>query len=417
MQLAATGTRGGYSLESNFVWTFAGNVVYAAGQWAILSLFAKLGSREMLGQYALAVAITAPVAMLSHLNLRAVLATDVGGKHPFGDYLAVRFAATAAAVAAIAVLAWTTARSASVAAVIFAVGAAQSAENISDLYYGAMQRRERMDWIARSMMARALVSAATLGIVLAITRSILPAAIALVAGRAAVLLIYDRPRGSLGEQCACSGRSGPFAVARAALPLGMVLMLASFNTNLPRYAIEHHLGTPALGAFAAAASFMAAGNTVVNALGQSATPRLARYFAESSRAHFLRLVRQLVLIALALGTAGVAAVALAGGPILRILYSPDYASLAPLLIQVMAAAIPVYAAGILGYAVTSTRAFDAQFPLFCAAAASCGLAAWLLVPRFGLAGAPMALAVSACVQIGGEIAILARANRRVEAVR
>ena len=29
------------SLRANFTWTFAGNAVYAASQWAILSLIAK----------------------------------------------------------------------------------------------------------------------------------------------------------------------------------------------------------------------------------------------------------------------------------------------------------------------------------------------------------------------------------------
>jgi len=71
----------------------------------------------------------------------------------------------------------------------------------------------------------------------------------------------------------------------------------------------------------------------------------------------------------------------------------------------------------LGYAITSARAFDAQLPLFCVVAASCGCAAWLLIPRWGLAGAPMALAVAAGVQICGEAAILARALRRMEPAR
>lgn len=39
----------------------------------------------------LAVALTAPLAMLAHLNLRAVLATDVEGRLQVSDYLAVRF--------------------------------------------------------------------------------------------------------------------------------------------------------------------------------------------------------------------------------------------------------------------------------------------------------------------------------------
>src|ERR1039458_10701282 len=78
------------SLRSSFAWTLAGNGLYAAAQWATLSLAAKLGGSEMLGQYALAVALTTPLVMLSHLNLRAVLATDLDGRHPFGDYVAVR---------------------------------------------------------------------------------------------------------------------------------------------------------------------------------------------------------------------------------------------------------------------------------------------------------------------------------------
>jgi len=404
------------SLRSGFAWTLAGNGVYAAGQWAILSLFAKLGSREMLGEYALAIAITAPVAMLSHLNLRAVLATEVAEKHPFGDYLAVRLAASALGLVAIGVLSGT-GRSASMVVAILAAGIAQSAENVSDIYYGAMQRRERMDSIARSMMARAVVSAAALGAVLAATRSIVPAMLALAGARLAVLLFYDRPVGSRGERLARSGAGAQRAIVRAALPLGMVLMLVSLSTNLPRYAIERRMGTAALGAFAAAASFMTAGSTVINALGQSATPRLARAFAERSRARFLGLTLRLVALALALGAAGVAAAAVAGAPMLRILYRAEYARHAPLLTQTMAAAVLTYAAAMLGYAITSARAFDAQLPLFCVVAASCGCAAWLLIPRWGLAGAPMALAVAAGVQICGEAAILARALRRMEPAR
>ena len=102
---------------------------------------------------------------------------------------------------------------------------------------------------------------------------------------------------------------------------------------------------------------------------------------------------------------------------LRLLYRPEFEIYSGLLTAVMGAAILGYAANALGYAVTSARAFDAQLPLFCAVAATCGLAAWLLIPRFGLSGAPMALAAAACVQIGGELGILARAMRRQEWTR
>jgi len=399
------------SLRSNFAWTFMGNAAYAAGQWALLSLLAKLGGSEMLGQYALAIAITAPVAMLSHLNLRAVIATDVTGKHPFGDYLAVRLAATLLGLVAIGILAFAASPGAAMVPVILAAGVAQSAENVSDAFYGALQRRERMDRIARSMMARALLSALALGGALWLTRSIVAAAAALAAARLASLLLYDIRS---GEPLTSTNRANQMVIVRTALPLGIVLMLVTLNANLPRYAIERNLGTRELGAFAAAASFLTGGNTVVNALGQSATPRLARYFAQGDRAGFRRLSLQLAGISVALGAAGAAGALLLGAPLLRLLYRPEFGQYAGLLAAVMLAAIPIYVAGTFGYVLTSVRVFDAQLPLFCVVAAVCAAASWLLVPRLGLLGAPAALGAAACVQAAGELLILGRAFRRTE---
>lgn len=402
------------SLRSNFAWTIAGNVVYAAGQWAILSLFAKLGGGEMLGQYALALAVTTPAVMLFHLNLRAVLATDAGGRYPFGDYLAVRLGTAAAGVVTIAALAWMAGHSRPLAAAILLAGLSQTVENVSDIYYGAMQRRERMDQIAWSMMARAVVPVAALGAALWMTRDLVAALTALALGRLAVLLAYDRQAGSAGERLSRSGLRAELAILRTALPLGVVLMLVSLNANLPRYAIERHLGTRELGAFAAVASIVGAGSTVINALGQAAMPRLARRFAERDWPRFRQLAAKLAGLALAVGAAGVLLSVVFGKMVLRVLYRPEFEAYSGLLVVVMSAAILLHVANAFGYVVTSVRAFDAQMPLFCAMAASCGIASWLFVPRFGLRGAVLALAAAACVQIGGEVLILARAFRRTE---
>ena len=233
--------------------------------------------------------------------------------------------------------------------------------------------------------------------------------------RAVVLLAYDRPRGSAGENLARSGWRPQWIILRTALPLGVVLMLVSLNTNLPRYAIERALGAPGLGVFAAVASFAAVGATIINALGQAATPRLARYFSHRDLARFRRLMLQLAGLSLALGAAGVLVSALFGKLVLRLVYRPEYAVHAPLLVAVMAAAVPGYLAIAFGYLITSVRAFAAQVPLFCAVAASCAVASWWLVPRFGLTGAALALAIASGVQILGDIWILARACRRSEA--
>ncbi len=403
------------SLRSNFAWTFAGNVLLSASQWAVLSLIAKLGDREMLGRYALAVAVATPVVMLSHLNLRAVLATDTEYRHSFGDYLAVRLRASAIGLAAIAALAFVSGRGSwTVAAVIFLVGVSLSAETVSDIYYGAMQRRERLDLVARSMIFRGGVSVAALGAVLWATRDLVFSVAALALVRIAVLVAYDLPRGTAGETLPATAPQARREILSAALPLGVVLMLASLNANLPRYAIEYHLGTAELGAFAAVASFITVGRTVMNALGQTATPRLARSFSQRERKQFGRLAAGLAGIALALGVAGVLCAVLIGTFVLAVVFRPEYAAHNSLLIAVMFAAIPMYIAIAIGYLLTSTRAFSAQMPLLAVATGTCALASWLLVPRMGLAGAAAALAIAAVAQTIGGLWILRQRLRQLE---
>ncbi len=402
------------SLRSGFAWTLVGNALYAATQWATLSLLAKLGGRQMLGEYALAVALTAPVTMLAHLNLRAVLATDVEGRHRFGDYLAVRFSVSGLALVVIAALALAFGWSREMSAVIFLTGLAQTSETVSDAYYGAMQQRDEMDRIARSMIARGLLSAAAFGLVLWWSANLVYAVAAMAAGRLLVLLVYDRQEAGQPQG---TSRAGARGILRQALPLGAVLMLVSLNTNLPRYAIERSWGVTELGAFAAVASFMTAGSTIVNALGQAATPRLARHASRHEPAQFLRLVAKLAAMVFALGVAGLACAMVLGKWVLELAYRPEYADYSGVLVGVMGAAMLGYIGAALGYAVTAARAFDAQVPMFCAVALTSGCASWLLVPKFGLAGAAMAMGFAAAAQIGGQSFILRRALGRLEAVR
>jgi len=407
--------RASVSLRRNFAWTFAGNVLFGASQWAVLSLIAKLGSAEMLGRYALALALATPVSMLSHLNLRAVLATDVERRHGFGDYLVVRAAATALALAAFAMMALASGDSPEVAAVIILLGVSLGADNITDTCYGALQRDERMSTVARSMIARGLVSLAALAVALRITGRLAPAVAALAAGRIFVLLAHDFPRASQGQDLSRSGPRAQWEIFRTALPLGVVLMLVSLTSNLPRYAVEAFLGTRELGAFAAVAVLLNAGSTVANALGQAATPRLARSYISRDLVGFRRLSAKLAGLTVLVGTAGVLFAALAGKDFLRLAYSADYVSHAGLLVTVMVAGIFVYVAVLLGYVVTSARAFLSQMPLLALVAATSAGASWLLVPSMGLAGAAVAVALAACLQIGGQLLILSRALRRAEA--
>lgn len=102
-QIAVTpsGTVERVALSRNFAWTLAGNVVYAGCQWGILIAIAKLGTPAMVGQFALGLAVCAPVFMFTSLQLRAVLATDAGDEYRLGNYLALRILGTGIGLAVI----------------------------------------------------------------------------------------------------------------------------------------------------------------------------------------------------------------------------------------------------------------------------------------------------------------------------
>jgi len=399
-------------LRQGFIATLVGNMTFAAAQWAVLTLIARLGNAEMLGEYALAVAVATPVLMFSHLNLRAVLATEMERRCPFGDYLVVRVATVALGIAAVAGVALAGGYSTPVVAVTVAVGVVLAADNFSDIYYAVMQRRERMDLIARSTAARAAISLAAFGLTLGLSHSLLAAVSAQAAGRIAVLLAYDRPVGSAGESMATTGARTQLGILWVALPLGVVLMLLSAAASLPRYAVQRDLGMAALGAFAAAASFMGVGATLVNALGQAATPRLARYFAQGEGARFRRLSLQFVGIALALGLAGIGVALTMGGFWLRLFYGRAYAAFAGLLVWMMVVALVGNVAGALGYIMTGAREFRVQAPLFTAVAASAGVSAWLLVPMMGMEGGALALGICSLVQGAGSALVVRGAWRK-----
>jgi O-antigen/teichoic acid export membrane protein len=219
-----------------------------------------------------------------------------------------------------------------------------------------------------------------------------------------VLILFDVPNAArlLGGLRRVSPRFGIRELAatiRLALPLGVVTMLISLTTNIPRYFLEHDGGSRELGIFVGLAYVVTASAMVIAAVGRAATPRLANLHAGGELAGFRSLVRSLVLSSVALGALGVLVVLVFGRSILALLYTAEYGAYAREFAIVMLAGGIGYAGSLLGYAVTACRHFAAQIPLWIAIVGLTCLASAVLVPRFGVLGAAWALVLSALVHL------------------
>jgi O-antigen/teichoic acid export membrane protein len=427
----------GLSLRQNFFWTLAGNIVYAGCQWGMLIVLAKLVSPEQVGQFALGLAVCAPVIMFSQLALRGIQATDARGEFVFGHYLSLRLGTTFLALLAIALLTMLSGFRREVALIILAVAVAKAFESLSDLIYGLLQQHERMDRIAISMMVKGFLSLMALGLGVYLTASVFWGVAGLAAVWALMFLDYDirsgamifkplapRPEGSTSVHAGRFSSIQPCwqgeeirRLVWIALPLAFSTLLVSLDTNTPRYFIEHYLGERQLGIFAALTYLMAMGKVGVGALAHAAMPRLSKYYAAGNKRAFICLLFKMGGIGIFLGGAGIVIALLAAPQILTLLYRPEYAEYTAAFIWLMVAAAMTYIALCMGTCISAARYFKIQLPLYALVASTTALACFWLIPARGLLGAAAAQVLSAAVFLVLSLAVTGHIiNRFPEAV-
>lgn len=380
-----------------------GNAVYAACQWGMLMVLAKIGSPAMVGQFTLGLAVTTPIVMFTNLQLRSVQVTDAKKEYCFSDYLGLRLISTTLALLVIGIISFLGGYRWETSVVIFLVGVAKAIESISDLFYGLIQQHERMERIAFSLMIKGPLSLLLLGMGVYRSGSIIWGVTGLVFAWTAMLFCYDIPNGALMLKHRLQMQPrwhlpSLLKLVWLCLPLGLVMMLISLNSNIPRYFIEGYLGERELGIFAAIAYLMVAGGMLVSALGESSISRLAKYYSAQNMRAFCILLLQLVGIAGLLGGIGVLAALLGGREILSLIYQAEYGEEINLFVWLMVAGGIGYISSFLGYGMTAARYFFIQIPLFITVASVSPIACLWLLPKLGLLGAAIALIIANTVQ-------------------
>lgn len=384
----------------------------------MLVSLAKLGSVKMVGLFILGMAVAHPVFQFASLQLRIVLCTDPRDQCDFSPYLRLSLLGILTAICVCLGVGFVYFDSLEVIAVIGATCIALACQSLGELFYGLLQKHERLDRIARAQILKGIVGLAAFSATVYATSSVSWALVALGAARGLLVVLHDIPsavkllRGSKPQGVDSSpgvSRSGnrPMRdLVWLGLPLGLTVMLLSLRGSIPRLLVEHHLGEEALGVFGSLAFVLIAGATVINALGQSAMPRLAKHHAEMDFEAFRRLLFTLVMIGAALGGAGVLVTAVAGKWILTLLYTPQYAEFNLLFVLIAAAVGIEYIASFLGYAMSATRCFNIQPVLQVITCIAALGAAVVFIPSHGIYGAAYALMCGNAVALVSRIAVV-----------
>ncbi|MDX2178247.1 MAG: lipopolysaccharide biosynthesis protein [Bryobacteraceae bacterium] len=390
---------------SSTVWSLAGNGAASLSQWAIVVIVARwLGFRAG-GEYALALAVVNPIVTLANLQLRAILASDAAGRFAFWDYLSMRlWTSLAAAVAVVQFGTWNPQLSATV---LLGVLAVKLVESMSDLYYGAFQRADRLDWIAQSTITKASLSLGLLLLVGALWNSLALGLFAAAVGSGIVWSWFDCAQASK-LKLKGAGRLLPDwppnwpalrSLLETSLPLGVVMMLISLNQSLPRFAIEKHVGREELGQFAAIAAMAQAVNLALNAVGQSATAPLSRMAMTRDWPAFRAMFGKQFAVGLLIVVGSTAVSAVFGTALLALVFGnagPDQSWI--LVLQMFAAGMTALA-GLCGYALTALGEFRRQLLLFIPVTSLTAVLCRSLIPNWGVEGAAWVMVLSATAHL------------------
>jgi O-antigen/teichoic acid export membrane protein len=420
------------TLRQNFSWVFIGTLVSTACRWGILVAFTQLGSPEMLGSYALAIGICTPIFTLCNVNLRSVQAIDTRSEYDFSSYLSLRLLTTLLAVVITGGIALLSGYDKNMLMIILLVGIAKSSESLSDLFHGLFQRVERMDYSATSMALNGVVSLIAVSLALYFTHSLLAVVVALASAWLLLLLAVDFHRGllilateapgevHLGDAAvnlfrslrAQIGSPTIYQLALVALPLGVGTFLCSLNANIPRYVIAIHIGERGLGYFTALASATIAINMIVRSLGTSMIPTLARCLACGDENKFLRHVARNTFLAFAVGATAVLIASLLGKSLLRYIFGAEYTVYTKLFTALMVVGTFSAIATTLSLATTAARLFRGQAVIYGLNTIFILGSCWLLVPRYALWGAAIAIGAAAILRVALYAFLLGSVMRR-----
>lgn len=398
--------RAKHSLRINFTWMMASGVANAAFQFATLILIAQLTSIEVLGDYSLALAIVTPILLFFGLQLRGVQATDAANQFSFSSYIHLRLIGVALSLATILgvcafidgwPMRW----------ILLATACFRCIEFLADVYYGNLQRNERMHLIGQSTLLRNSIMFIILLACLALHINLslgllLSAAFGFIAHR-----IIDTPsvrnpvdNYDLAETNEAGRGLTLWRLTALSLPLGITMILVSLESSIPRFVLAASFDSATLGVFAGIAYAAIAGRTILVAFGQAISPRMAHSFATRNMHSFGQLSMQLLLLALSLGLLGLLAAHFVGPQILVLILGLDFMDRNGELMILMTAACLSLIASALGYCLTAARRFAVQAPLYGGTVLVLFLASIWLIPIKGVIGAGLAMIMSSAFQIG-----------------
>ena len=388
------------SLKNNSIWNLLGSVIHSLTQWGILISIAKLGSPEMVGVFTLALAITSPIVLLFRFKLRQVVVSDSFNDFSFNQYYTLRILSTFIFIIVMFIIAMLYSPEWEIVFVVIMLSLARAIESISDVLFGQMQKNERMDYTAKSVILKGIISLIIFTIVMFTTANLILSTSAYFISWLLILIIYDYPRARIFSHFKLEFKVKKLkSLFWLSIPLGIAQLIGSLNVNVPRYILEYYYDPILLGFFGAIIYIISAGNNLVLAISASIMPRLSKYYHNNKIKKYLKLFINFLLLIISGSLFSMILVYFWGEEILTILYSSEYGKYSQEFLMFLFYGLIMYSSQVIGVALTSMRTFKIQTYIKLFSLIIIIIMSYLLIPDYGMVGVFFSLLLGQFVQL------------------
>lgn len=281
-------------------WILSATVLRNVGLIVILVLLARLTSADVVGRYALALAMTTPFFIFAQLGLKGVYLT-MQADYRFRSYVVVQVGTLV--LACVASLGASLIFTPNVTLTVALVAAIKAADSMSDIFSGPMQKYRSAYRVFIAYFIGALAGSAVTATALALS-GLLDAALAgllLVSLVTAVVLMgIPARRLTMRHEDAVHSRLLPQedrrAILRAGLPMGVAGAILALVSSMPQFFLARSHGEAVVGVFAVLLYVLAVVEIFTGSLTQTWIPR-ARGALQEHEADLRRFFRMVMTTA------------------------------------------------------------------------------------------------------------------------
>lgn len=337
------------SLKQNILWNTVGCLIYQGCQWLTTILVVVFSSSyENSGILAFAMATGNVFFAFATYSMRTFQISDIENRYSSDNYVAFRAVTTMIALAVCAGYTFVISSNLSAALAMTAYLLFKADESFANVLYGIDQKAARMDYIGISQGVRGILSVAAFSGVLILGGNLTEAILAMLACCIAVTLAYDLPHSRRLDSVRIKlSRAVCGELFRLCAPNVIANLAFGAVATVARQWFSLSYGEEALGIYAAVATPCVLVQIMANYLYSPFLVPIARSWTKRDMAALKDQLKKLLGGMMVVIAACLSLAAVAGSPVVELVYGERIAGYSWMIVPAMGAASMMALAGLL----------------------------------------------------------------------